>query len=149
MKVILLANVAGVGKKDQIVEVSDGYANNFLFPRKLAVSFTKGSKDFLDRQKQQVLHEAAQKRVKALAIQAKLATITLTFTAKVGKEGKMFGTITAKQVEAELKDKHKVEIDKRRIINRDPINRLGVTKLEIDLDKDVIGVITINVIEGK
>lgn len=147
MKVILLTDVKSVGKKNQVIEVNDGYANNFLLPRKLAVPYTKGSVDVLNRQKQDVLDKAAAKKAEAIDIQAKLKKVTLVFKVKTGKDGKMFGTITAKQIESELLNKHKITIDKRKFVNYEPINRIGESQVAIELDKNIIGTITVQVEE--
>ena len=80
-------------------------------------------------------------------IQAKLKNVTLVFKVKTGKDGKMFGTITAKQIESELLNKHKITIDKRKFVNYEPINRIGESQVAIELDKNIIGTITVQVEE--
>ena len=147
MKVILLTDVKAVGKKDQVIEVNDGYANNFLLPRKLAVPFTKGSIDVLKRQKQNALDKAEAKKAEALAIQDKLKNVRLVFKVKTGKDGKMFGSITPKEIESELLNKYQITIDKRKFVNYEPINRVGENQIAIELDKNIIGKIIVQVEE--
>lgn len=149
MKVIMLQDVKNVGKKGQTIDVSDGYANNFLFPRKLAVKVSKTSVEILEKQNEdaRIAWENAKKDAQALAI--KLKDITLEFTLKVGDNGKVFGSISYKQVEEQLKNKFNIVIDKRKIITKGPVDSLGYTKLEIELFKGVIGIITVHVGEAK
>ncbi|MGI6713755.1 MAG: 50S ribosomal protein L9 [Bacilli bacterium] len=143
MKVILLKDVKSVGKKDQIVEVSAGYANNFLFPRKLAVPFTKGSSEVLKQQQQAVKDQKAAKKEEALQIKKQLQDIKLTFQVRIGQDGKMFGSITSKQIETELLKEYNIVIDRRKLIDYTPITHRGETVVEIELDKEVIGAITV------
>lgn len=148
MKVILLQDVKKVGKKGQTVEVSDGYATNFLFPRRLAVKETKKSVEILDKQNEDARLAKEKAKEEALEIKAKLEKITLEMTLKANN-GKVFGSISFKQVEDALKEQFNITIDKRKIITKDPINQLGYSKLEIELFKGVIGIINVHVTEEK
>ncbi len=148
MKVILLQDVKKVGKKGQTVEVSDGYANNFLFPRKLAVKETKTSVEVLNNQKEQVRLEAEKLKAEAIENKEKLQGIVVVFKLKANN-GKVFGSISTKQVEEQLKAEHGITIDRKKIITKDPINHLGYTRLKIELYKDVIGEIVVQVLEDK
>lgn len=145
MKVILLADVKGVGKKNQQIEVSDGYASNYLIPRKLAVKVSEKSVQILAQQQEdaRIAYEKAKKD--AIELGEKLKTITLEFKLKLGANGRVFGSISFKQVEEQLKNKYKIIVDKRKIITKGPIDSLGVTKLEIELFKGVIGIINVHV----
>ena len=145
MKVILLADVKGVGKKNQQIEVSDGYASNYLIPRKLAVKVSEKSVQILAQQQEdaRIAYEKAKKD--AIELGEKLKTITLEFKLKLGANGRVFGSISFKQVEEQLKDKYKIIIDKRKIITKGPIDSLGITKLEIELFKGIIGIINVHV----
>ena len=145
MKVILLKDVKNVGKKDQVVEVSSGYANNFLFPRKLAVMQTETSSAILKQN--QADEVARQEALKADAIKLKevLKDITLEFKAKTGKDGKMFGSISIKQVCELLKSKHKIDIDKRKFIDKIAIDSLGYVVLKNELYKGVVAEIRVHV----
>ena len=148
MEVILLADVKNVGKKNQTVNVSDGYANNFLLKRKLAVPVSKKSVEILENQQEnaRIAEENAKKEAQELA--KRLETITLEFTAKVGKDSKLFGSISLKQVEEEMKTKYGITIDKRKFLDKGPLDTLGLFKLRIELHKGVIGEIRVH-ISGK
>ena len=102
MKVILLADVKKVGKKDQTIEVSDGYAVNYLFPRHLAVQVTKKSVEVLENQQEAKRENEAKMKAEAEQLARKLEDITLIFKVKTGREGKLFGAISLKQVAEEL-----------------------------------------------
>ena len=149
MKVILLADVKKVGKKGQTIEVNDGYAANFLIPKKLAVKVTEKSVEILEKQNEQARIAAENAKKEAEKIKETLKNITVEFTLKSGANGRVFGSISFKQVEEALKSKHNIVIDKRKIITKGPIDSLGVTKLEIELYKGVVGVITVHVGEEK
>ena len=148
MKVILLKDVKNVGKKDQTVEVSDGYASNFLFPRKLAVQLTSKSKEVLNQQQEQRRLEDEAKRQEALALVETLKTIEVKFTVKSGKDGKMFGSISLKQVEDALLQQHKITIDKRKFIDKGPLDMVGYYNLKIELYKGVIGTVIVRIVEA-
>jgi len=147
MKVILLKDVKSVGKKDQILEVADGYARNFLFPNKLAVMMTDRSKEIMDYHKQEA--EEAFKKVQgeAQVVADRLKDIVLEFTAAFSADGRMYGTISTKQIVEELKSKHDIVVDKRKLVDRTLVNAAGFTRLRIELAKGVIGTITVKVTE--
>ena len=105
MEVILLADVKNVGKKNQTVNVSDGYANNFLLKRHLAVPVSKKSVEILENQQENARIAEENAKKEAMALAERLKTITLEFSAKVGKDSKLFGSISLKQVEEEMKAK--------------------------------------------
>ena len=148
MRVILLQDVKKVGKKGQTVEVSDGYAANFLFPRKLAVKETKKSVEILEQQNEDARVAKENAKTEALKIKEQLEDIVLEMKLKANN-GKVFGSISFKQIEEELKSKFNIIIDRRKIITKDPINQLGYSRLEIELFKGVIGIITVHVTEEK
>ena len=149
MKVILLQDVKKVGKKGQTLEVSDGYASNFLIPKRLAVKVTEKSVQILEKQNEDARIAAENAKKAAEELKEKLKDIKVEFTLKVGENGRVFGAISFKQVEEELKNKHGLTIDKRKIITKGNINSLGITKLEIELYKGVVGIITVHVSEAK
>ena len=144
MKVILLADVKKVGKKDQTVEVSDGYANNFLFPRKLAVPLSKKSAEVLENQQEERKELAAKMKADAEALAKKLEGITLSFKVKTGREGKLFGAVSLKQVAEELA-KQGIEIDKRKFIDKGPLDELGYHHISVELYKGVIGKVHVEI----
>ena len=148
MKVILLQDVKKVGRKGEIVEVSDGYAANFLFPKKLAVKESKKSVEILEQQKEDARLLLEKQKEDAIKVKGELEKITLEFKLKANGD-KVFGSISFKQVEEELKNKHSIVIDKRKITSKGPIDSLGYTKLNIELFKGVVGVINVHVGEEK
>ena len=149
MKVILLKDVKKVGKKDQTVEVNDGYANNYLLPNRLAVPLSKKSSEILANQKEndRIAEENAVKEAKELSL--KLKDYPLEFKMKVGQNGKTFGSISLKQIEDEMKNKYNVEIDKRKFIDKGNLDSLGYYKLRIELYKGVVGEIKVHIVERK
>lgn len=149
MKVILLKDVKGVGKKQEIVNVKDGYGANYLIPHGLAVMYSERSLEILENQKADQAAEIAKNIAKAKEIAAKLKDITLEFTANSGTGGRMFGTISSKQIAAELQSKYGIEIDKRKFVNKTTVDAFGYTKLQIELYKGVIGEINVHVTESK
>lgn len=149
MEVILLADVKNVGKKNQTVNVSDGFANNFLFKKKLAVPVSKKSIEILEEQKENARLADQKAREEAIKLVEILKDITLEFEAKVGKDSKIFGSISLKQIEEELKAKHNITIDKRKFIDKGPLDMLGFYHLKIELYKGVIGEINVHIVERK
>lgn len=149
MKVIMLADVKGIGKKGQTVEVKDGYASNYLIPHRLAVKLTEKSKEVLDKQNQDAAEKFAQDKKNAEELAKKLESTVVEFTANTGADGKMFGNISPKQIEEKLKAEFGITIDKRKFIDKIPVDRIGYTKLRIELFKGVEGVITVHVSERK
>ena len=149
MKVILLKDVKKLGKKDQTVEVSDGYANNYLFPNRLAVQVSKTSTQILASQKENERQLFEKNQAEARQIAEKLKGITLEFTLKSASSGKCFGNISPKQIEEKLLNEYKIQIDKRKFIDKGPLDAFGYYKLKIELFKGVEGVITVHVGEEK
>ena len=146
MKVILLSDVSKVGKKGEIVEVADGYARNYLIARRLAVQATQKSLEILDEQKvQQKLNE---KEMESQARQTveKLKPILLQFTVKSGKDGRVFGSVSTKQIVQQLQQKYDIHIDKRKILDTAPIQSLGVTQVRVELYRGVIGTTRVQVL---
>lgn len=138
MKVILKSDVKKVGKKGEVVEVSDGYARNFLIQRNLAVQATDKSMEILGEEKrEEALHQAELKK-EAEALKEKLKDMTFTFHVKSGKDGRVFGSVSTKQIVEEL-HKQGIKIDKRKFIDTQPIVSLGVTIVKVELYKNVIG----------
>ena len=147
MKVILLKDVKKLGKKDQTIEVSDGYANNYLFPNKLAVQLTKGSSQVLANQKEEERQLFEKNQAEARSIAEKLQNIVLEFTLKAGNNGKCFGNVSLKQIEEKLSSTQGIEIDKRKFLDKGPLDSFGVYKLRIELFKGVVGTINVHISE--
>ena len=137
MKVILLQDVKKQGKKDDIITVSDGYANNFLIKNGLAIPYTKGSKDVLDKQLEKRSNEEAAHIAECEKITQELSTKELVFTVKTGAQDKVFGNISSKQISEEL---HRLgyKIDKKTIILNNAIDSLGTHKVKLQLHKKVV-----------
>lgn len=146
MKVILLADVKNVGKKDQVIEVSDGYAVNFLFPRRLAVQMSKKSAEVLETQQEQKRENEAKLVAEAQKLVKVLEDIMLEFKVKTGREGKLFGAISAKQITDELLRLYNVDIDKRKFIDKGPFDRLGFYEIRVELHKGVVGKIRLHLV---
>ena len=143
MKVILLEDVKKVGKKDQIIDVSDGYANNYLIKNKLAVLYTKRSKEVLDGQvlKRELAEEA---RIEEFnEIKKKLENKMISFKVKTGSQDKVFGKVSTKQIADELK-KMGFSIDKKCILLSNDLDTLGVSEVQIVLHKKVSFKIRVN-----
>ena len=147
MKVIMLKDVKNVGKKDQTIEVSDGYAINFLIPRKLAVQLTKKSTEILANQKEEEKKLFDKNTEEAKELAKTLEGITLEFTLKSGSNGRCFGNISLKQIEAQLLNQYHLTIDKRKFIDKGPLDTFGIYKLKIELFKGVVGVINVHISE--
>ena len=148
MKVILLSDVKKVGKKGDIVEVSDGYGRNLLLKQKLAVLATKKSKEILDEQNLQHDLEEKQRESDAVALKEKLSKITLQFHVKTGEGGRVFGSVSSKQIVEQLQRVHGIHIEKRKFIDKEAVSSLGYTDIKVDLYKNkVIGTIRVHVSE--
>lgn len=147
MRVILLEDVKKVGKKGSIVDVSDGYGANFLIPKKLAVLATKTSLEIKKTQDDNKAKEEEIKKQNAIILKDKIKDLTVELKAGTGKEGKLFGAVSSKEIVEEYKKQFNIELDKRKFIDFSPISSLGYTKIQIELYKDVIGTITVHVSE--
>ena len=145
MKVILLNDVKKVGKKGQTVEVSDGYARNFLFRQGLAVAASEHSLDVLKKENEEEAAHQAQLKAEAEQIAEQLKELELDFKVKA-KNGKVFNSVSTKQLAEALKQKG-ITIDKRKIIDKDPVNTLGYSHVRVELYKDVIGTIRVKMVE--
>jgi len=139
MKVILQADVKGLGKKDQLVNVSDGYARNFLFPKKLAVEPTANNINLMNQKNESIKNKKIKDIELANKVAEKLKEITLTFKVKAGDNGKLFGAITSKEISEELKSKHGIEIDKKKIVLSEPIKNVGSYEMEAKLYANISG----------
>ena len=146
MKVILLDNIKGVGKKDEIINASDGYARNFLFSKKLAVEANNENMSKLKAKKQSEQYKKDVNKENAEKIAKKLDDITLTIKVKAGENGKIFGGVTSKEISEELKKQYKIDIDKKKIILNENIKNLGSFDISMKLFEGVTGELKVKVI---
>ena len=147
MKVILLKDVKKLGKKDQIIEVSDGYASNYLIPNRLAVQATKKSNEILENQQEEARQQFIANQNNAKEVAKRLEGITLKFKLRVGSNGKCFGNVSLKQIEEALMSQYSIAVDKRKFIDKGPCDTLGFYHLKIELFKGVVGVINVHISE--
>lgn len=146
MKVILMQDIKGVGKKDTIINANDGYARNYLFPKKLAVEANNENLAKLKSKQNAEAHKKDLEKQKAEELKQKLSKIELRINVKAGENGKIFGSITSKEISAELKKQYNIEIDKKKIILKEPIKELGAFTLETKLYEGIIGKLKINIL---
>ena len=147
MKVILLADVKGQGKKDQLVEVSDGYARNFLLPRKLAKPADNQAVTELRNKQAAAQHKIDTDRANAKEIAEKLTTFQLLFRVGASEDGRLYGAITSKDIAEKLAADHGITVDKRKITMADPIKAYGSYEVDVRLYTDVSGKIRLIVTE--
>lgn len=145
MKVILCADVKGQGKKDQVVEVSDGYARNFLFPKKLAIPADAKGLNEVKNKEASKQHKIDVERQNAIETAKKLESVKVVFEYAAGPDKKLYGSVTAKDIADELQKKHNITIDKRKINLASPIKSFGSFAAEVKLFSDVSGKINIEV----
>ena len=147
MKVVLLQDVKALGKKGDVVEVSEGYARNFLLTKKYAVEATPANLNTLKLQKANADKIAAEQLAEAKDIAAKLEKVTVTVAIKAGENGKTFGSVSSKEIAQEL-EKQGLEVDKKKIVLPDPIKEFGKYEVKVKLHKDVQANVKVNVVEG-
>ena len=145
MKVILTQDIKGVGKKDEIINANDGYARNFLLPRKLAVEANAQNMSLLQGRKDSANFKREQEKETALKLQEQLTKIVLKMKVRAGENGKIFGSVTSKEISAELKNQYKLDIDKKKILLKDPIKETGIFNIEIKLYEGTIGKLKIQI----
>lgn len=148
MKVILQQDVRGQGKKGQLIEVAEGYARNFLLPRKLAVPATAENINTMQQQEKAKRAQEAAERAAALEMAEKLKECPVKLTAKAGNGGRLFGSVTSKEVSEALKAQHGIDIAKTKIVLPDPIKAFGTYQLKCKLGYEVSGTINVTVTEG-
>ncbi|MBQ3014886.1 MAG: 50S ribosomal protein L9 [Clostridia bacterium] len=145
MKVIFLTDVKGQGKKNQVVEVSDGYAKNFLFPRKLAKPADAQSLNDVKVKAEALEYRIATEKKEAQALAARLKEIVVVINAAGGSDSRLYGSITSKDIADALKAAHGIDIDKRKISLADPIKAYGTYQADVKLYTEVTGKITVRV----
>lgn len=147
MKVILNTDVKGQGKKGQLVNVSDGYARNFLFPKNLAVEANNQNINVMNTQKKAKDFQLAEEKKAAEELKDKMSKLTVTVHAKAGTGGRLFGAVTSKEISDELKKAEKIEIDKRKILLHEPIKAFGEYIIEIKLYSELSAKVKVVVCE--
>ena len=146
MKVILLNDIKGVGKKDQIIEASDGYARNYLIPKKLAVEANNDNMNKLKAKQDSNKYKKDMERKEAEEIANKLKGIMLKVRVKAGENGKIFGGVTSKEIADGLKKDYNITIDKKKVMLNDTIKTLGTVVVDIKLFEGIIGKLKVDII---
>ena len=147
MKVILLQDVKGKGKKGQMLEISDGYARNYLLPKKLAMEATADAINTMRMNDKAAAEKAAKERAEAMETSRKLREMTVVVTAKGGGAGKLFGAITTQEIADALKAKSGIAIDKRKIVMSDPIKNVGTYTVQCKLGYEITAPLTVKIEE--
>lgn len=147
MKVILKADIKGVGKKDQVINASDGYARNFLFPKNLAVEANNSNMSKLQAKNDSNQYRKDQEKEAAEEVAKKLEQITLKIKVKAGENGKIFGGVSSKEIAENLEKQHNIKVDKKKINLKETIKVLGVQIVEVKLFEGVIGKLRVHVVE--
>ena len=148
MKVILQQDVKGQGKKGQLIEASAGYARNFLLPRKLAVAATPEALNTMKQQEKAKRAQEAAERAAALETAEKLKALMVKIPAKAGAGGRLFGSVTSKEVSEALKAQHGVDIAKTKLVLDEPIKSFGTYQLKCKLGYEVTGTVNVVVCEA-
>ncbi len=146
MKVILLQDVKGKGKKGQMLEVSDGYARNFMLPKKLAIEATPDAINTMRMNDKAAAERIAKEKAEALEISKKLRAMTLTVTAKGGGTGRLFGSVTNQEI-ADALAKNGIKLDKRKISIADPIKNVGTYTVTCKLGYEISAPLTVKIEE--
>ena len=147
MKVILLQDVKGKGKKGQMLEVSDGYARNFMLPKKLAMEATPDAINTMRMNDKAAAEKAARERAEAMEISKKLREMIVVVTAKGGGNGRLFGAVTTQEIAAALEKSSGIKLDKRKIIISDPIKSVGTYTVNCKLGYEITAPLTVKIEE--
>ncbi len=148
MKVILLQDVKGKGKKGQMLEVSDGYARNFMLPRKLAIEATADAINTMKMNDKATAERIAKEKAAALEISHRLREMVLVVTAKGGGAGRLFGSVTNQEIADALKAKTGITLDKRKIVIADPIKNVGTYTVQCKLGHEITAPLTVKIEEA-
>jgi large subunit ribosomal protein L9 len=146
MKLILKENIKKIGNVGDIVEVNDGFARNFLLPKGKAILYSKGNFKQVEYLKKKDLEKREKEKFEAKELAEKINRISLDIKVKAGKEGKLFGSVTSKEIADLLFKENKIELDRKKIVLKDPLKKLGIHSVSINLHKDVDAVIKVNLI---
>ena len=147
MKVLLLADVKGQGKKDQIVEVSDGYARNFLFPKKLAVAADAKVMSEAKSKEESKQFRLKEEKAAAKALAEKIATLTVKITATSGADGRLYGSVTSKDIAEALSKQHKIDVDKKKLVLAENIKAYGTYNVEVKVYPEITATLKVTVTE--
>lgn len=148
MKVVLLEDVKKLGKKGEIVEVSEGYGRNFLLPRKLAAVGTAANINDANQKKAAAQHKAQVASDEAVVLASQLKKVELTVKVKVGEGGKVFGAITAKNISDAAKEQYQIELDKKKIDIKEAIKTVGTHEVVIRVHPTITSTIKVHVVEA-
>lgn len=147
MKVVLLQDVKAQGKKGQIIDVSEGYARNFLFPKKLAiVADAKAINDVKNKESSRQ-HKIELEKSQAKELADKISNLTVKISAEAGNDGRFYGAVTTKDISEAVKSQFGIDVDKRKIVLDAPIKAFGTYKLDIKLYPEISGKLTVSVVE--
>lgn len=147
MKVILLKDVKGSGKSGEVVNVSDGYARNYLLPRGFAVEANAANLNELENKKNIEKKREGEEIRMARQAADKMSQVTVVIEAKSGEKGKLFGSVTNKEIAEELERQHKISVDRKKIVLKEPIRQLGEIELEVKLHPEITGKLKVKVDE--
>lgn len=148
MKVVLLADIKGVGKKDEVKEVSDGYARNFLFKKKLAIEADAKALNEIKNKEASRQHKIEVEKAEATALAEKLKTTVVKIVAQGGTDGRLYGSVTAKDIAEKLEKDHGIVIDKRKLALAEPIKAHGTYHADVKLYADIVGKVTVKVTDN-
>lgn len=148
MKIILLQDVKGKGKKGQLLEVSDGYARNYMLPRKMAIEATPDAINTMRMTDKAAQERAARERAEAVALSKQLRGMELVVTARGGGQGRLFGSVTNQEIAEALKAKTGITLDKRKIIISEPIKNVGTYTVTCKLGYEISAPLTVKIVEG-
>ncbi len=146
MKVILKENIKGVGKKDEIINASDGYARNYLFPKNLAVEANATNLSKLKTKQDSENYKKNQEKEEAKRLAEKLEKVRLRFNVKTGENGKVFGGVSSKEIAEKLEKEYNFKVDKKKIELKETIKTLGITKINVKLYEGVIAKLNVEVL---
>ena len=147
MKVILLQDVRGKGKKGQMIEVSDGYARNYMLPRKIAVEATPDNINTMRMNDKALLERQTKERAEAVRIMNEMKEVTLTLRVKGGGAGRLFGSVTTQEISEALKEQMNIDVDKRKIVLDEAIKNVGTYTVKCKLGYEVVGNLKVKVEE--
>lgn len=148
MKVILLQDVKGKGKKGQMLEVSDGYARNYMLPRKIAIEATADAVNTMRMNDKAAAERVAREKAAAMETAKKLRDMTLTVTARGGGAGRLFGSVTNQEISDALKANAGIVLDKRKIVISEPIKNIGTYTVQCKLGYEINANLTVKIVEG-